>query len=141
MADFRAESISEARVADDKTSVRLAFATGAEQVTLSMDWRLASELIDRVAVVNQAIRHAISAPDTLAQRIRAGCNRTGMVLGALSLLPALYGLWLWSASALDSEGWKFVAASLLAAPIVYAVTWAIGWVVSAFVGDKDKKPA
>ena len=141
MADYRAESISEAKVAEDKTSVRVSFATGAEPVTLSMDWRLASELIDKLAVVNNTIRHAVSAPDTRAQRIKAGCNRTGIVLGALGLLPALYGLWLWSAGALDSEGWKFIAASLLAAPIVYAATWSIGWVIAAFLGDKDKKAA
>jgi hypothetical protein len=140
MADYRAESISDAKVAEDQTSVRVSFATGAEPVTLSMDWRLSSELIDKLAVVNSRIRHAISAPDTRAQRIRAGCNRTGIALGALSLLPALYGLWLWSAGALDSEGWKFVAVSLLAAPVVYAIAWAVGWVVAAFLGEKNKMP-
>lgn len=141
MADYRAESISEARVADDKTSVRMSFGTGAEPVTVSMDWRLASELIDKLAVANQSIRHAISAPDTRAQRLRAGCNRTAIVLGTVCLFPALYGLSLWTAGALDTEAWKFVAGSLLAAPIVYALIWSIGWVVAAFMGDKDKKAA
>ena len=141
MADFRAESISETKVAEDQTSVRVSFVTGAEPVTLSMDWRLSSELIDKLAVINNRVRHAISAPDTRAQRIRAGCNRTGIALGALSLLPALYGLWQWSAGAMDIEGWKFIAAFLLAAPVVYGVVWSIGWVIAAFLGDKDKRTA
>jgi hypothetical protein len=138
MAEFRAESISEARVGDDQISVRVSFATGTGPVMVSMDWRLASELIDRLAIINNKIRHFISAPDTRADRIRTGCRRTGIVLGAITLLPAIYGLWLWSAGQLDPEAWRYVAGFLLAAPTIYVGLWAIGWVTTAFVGEKDR---
>lgn len=139
MADYKADSITDAKIADDQTSIRVSFAAGAEPVTLIIDWRLASELIDRLALVNNKIRHALSAPDTRAQRLKLGCHRAGIGLAGLTALPALYGLWLWSAGALDLGAWKLVAASLLASPVVYGTLWAIGWISAAFMGDKDKK--
>ena len=48
MAEYRAERITEVARADDQTSARISLASGAEQTTLLLDWKLASELIHRL---------------------------------------------------------------------------------------------
>ena len=138
MAAYRAEGLTAAKVADDPTSVKVSFAAAPEPVTLVLDWRLASELIDRLAVVNNGIRHVLSAPDTRADRLRTGCHRTGLVLAVLALVPALWGLWTWIEGALDPDGWKIIVGSLVAGVAVYAVAWSIGWTVAAFVGTRER---
>jgi hypothetical protein len=140
MADYKVESITEVRVADEPTSVRFEVAAGTEQVALTIDWRIASQLIDRMALVNNEIRHTLSVPDWRAQRIRTGCHRAGVGVAALLLLPVLYGLWLWVAGQLDPEAWKLILGFLLAAPVLYGVVWFIGWIVSGFVGKRERTP-
>ena len=111
MADYKVDSITDVRVADDPSSVRVTMVAGTEQVVLTIDWHLASNLIDRMADANQEIRHSLSVPDWRAQRVRAGCHRTGVGIAALLLLPVLYGLVLWVIGDLDPHAWKLVAAS------------------------------
>jgi hypothetical protein len=140
MATYKIESILEIRRAEDASSARVAFATGLEHVVLTLDWRLASELIDRLAVVNNDIRHSLAAPDTRAQRLRAGCHRVGLVLAVLTALPALWGIVGWLQGAIDAEGWRVTGALLLAAPLVYAVIWGAGWIAGAFIGTRERQP-
>ena len=116
MADYKVESITDVRVADESSSVRLEVAAGAEQVALTIDWRIASQLIDRMALVNNEIRHSLSVPDWRAQRIKTGCHRAGVGVAVLLLLPVLYGLWLWVLGQLDSEAWKLVLRILARCP-------------------------
>ena len=63
MADYKVDSIADVKVADDPSSVRVAVVAGAEQLVLTIDWRKASDLIDRMAAVNHEIRHSLSVPD------------------------------------------------------------------------------
>ena len=95
MADYKVDSIAEVKVADDPSSVRVAVVAGAEQVVLTIDWRKASDLIDRMAAVNHEIRHSLSVPDWRAQRIRAGC-----LLAVLEILELIY------TGAADHNQWK-----------------------------------
>ena len=138
MADYKVDSIADVRVADDPSSVRVAVMAGAEQVVLTINWHMASDLIDRMADANQEIRHSLSVPDWRAQRIRAGCHRTGVGIAALLFLPVLYGLVLWAVGDLDPRAWQLVGVFLLAAPLAYGVSWLIGWVVAGFVGKRER---
>jgi hypothetical protein len=138
MADYKVESITEARIGDEPSSVRVAFAAGAEQVALTIDWRLASELIDRLAVVNNEIRHALSAPDTRALRIKTGFHRTGIGLAILLLLPVLYGVSVWLAGELDPGAWWLIGALLLVAMVAYGALWLLGWVIAGFFGTHER---
>jgi hypothetical protein len=140
MAEYKADNITEIKAADDGVSVRIEFAGATKSLTLIMDWRLASELIDKLAVVNNQIRHVLSAPDTRARRLRTGCHRAGVVLAALMIVPVLWGLWAWITGALDAGSWGTIGAFLLAAPVVYAVVWAAGWVAAAFIGNRQQYP-
>src|SRR5215475_15264901 len=139
MADYKVDSIADVRVADDPASVRVAVVAGAEQVVLTIDWHIASNLIDRMAIANQEIRHSLSVSDWRAQRVRAGCHRTGVGIAILLLLPVLYGLWLWVIGDLDPQAWKFVGGFLLVAPLAYGVIWLIGWIVAGFVGKRERE--
>ena len=138
MPDYKVESIAETAVADDPACARVALACGTEQVALTIDWRLASELIDRLSVVNNQIRHSLTAPDTRADRIRTGCHRTGIGVAALLLIPVVYGLWLLASGALDPGGWTMILGFLLAAPFAYGLIWLIGWIVAGFVGRRER---
>src|SRR5215470_20037507 len=108
VAEYKVDSIVDVSVADDPSSVRVAVIAGAEQVVLTIDWRMASDLIDRMADANHQIRHALSVPDWRAQRIRAGCHRAGVGIAALLSLPVLYSLWLWVIGDLDPQAWRLV---------------------------------
>ena len=141
MADYKVEKITEVRVADEPTSVRVAMAAGAEVVVLAIDWEVASDLIDRMSVVNNKIRHTLYVPDWRAQRVRSGCHRAGVALAILLSLPALYALWLLAVGDLDAGGWKLIVGFLLAAPFAYGASWLIGWVVAGFVGKRERSPA
>ena len=141
MADYKVDSIAEVKVADDPSSVRVAVVAGAEQVVLTINWHMASDLIDRMADANQEIRHSLSVPDWRAQRIRAGCHRTGVGIAALLSLPVLYGLWLWVIGDFDPRAWQIVGSFLLAAPLAYGVSWFIGWIVAGFVGKRERDAA
>jgi len=142
MADYKVERIAEARIADtpsdDPSSVYVVFAAGPEQVALTIDWRLASELIDRLSVVNNEIRHALTAPDWRAQRIMTGCHRAGIGLAILLLLPALWGIWVWFRGNLDPEAWTLIGGFALAAALAYGVLWLLGWIISGFVGKRER---
>jgi hypothetical protein len=138
MADYKVDSIADVKVADDPSSVRVAMVAGAEQVVLTIDWRKASDLIDRMAAVNHEIRHSLSVPDWRAQRVRAGCHRTGVGIASLLFLPVLYGVWLWAIGDLDPRAWQIVGGFLLAAPVAYGVIWFIGWIVAGFVGKRHR---
>jgi hypothetical protein len=138
MADYKVDSIADVRVADDPSSVRVAVVAGAEQVVLTINWHMASDLIDRMADANQEIRHSLSVPDWRAQRIRAGCHRTGVSIAILLSLPVLYGLVLWAIGDLDPRAWQLVGGFLLAAPVAYGVIWLIGWIVAGFVGKRHR---
>jgi len=138
MADYKVDSIADVKVADDPSSLRVTVAAGTEQVVLTIDWRKASDLIDRMAVVNHEIRHSLSVPDWRAQRVRAGCHRTGVGIAILLSLPVLYGLVLWVIGDLDPQAWRLVGGFLLAAPVAYGVTWLIGWIVAGFVGKRHR---
>ena len=138
MADYKVDSIADVRVSDDPSSVRVAVVAGAEQVVLTIDWHIASNLIDRMADANQEIRHSLSVPDWRAQRVRAGCHRTGVGIAALLLLPVLYGLVLWVIGDLDPQAWKLLGGFLLAAPLAYGVVWLIGWIIAGFVGKRHR---
>jgi hypothetical protein len=138
MADHKVDSITDVRVADEPTSVRVEVVAGAEQVVLTIDWQTASRLIDRMAIVNNEIRHALSVPDWRAQRVRAGCHRVAVGVAALLLLPVLYGIWLWVIGQLDPEAWRLIGIFLLAAPVAYGIIWFIGWVVAGFIGKRDR---
>jgi hypothetical protein len=141
MADYKVDSIADVRVADDPSSVRVTAVAGAEQVVLTIDWHMASNLIDRMADANQEIRHSLSVPDWRAQRIRDGCHRTGVGIAILLSLPVLYGLVLWVIGDLDPQAWKLVGGFLLAAPLAYGVIWLIGWIVAGFVGKRHREVA
>jgi hypothetical protein len=141
MADYKVDSIADVRVADDPSSVRVAVVAGAEQVVLTIDWHMASNLIDRMADANQEIRHSLSVPDWRAQRVRAGCHRTGVGIAILLSLPVLYGFVLWVIGDLDPQAWKLVGGFLLAAPLAYGVIWLIGWIVAGFVGKRHREAA
>jgi hypothetical protein len=91
-----------------------------------------------MAAVNQEIRHSLSVPDWRAQRVRAGCHRTGVGIAILLFLPVLYGLWLWLIGDLDSRAWNLLGGFLLAAPLAYGVIWLIGWIVAGFVGKRHR---
>ena len=138
MADYKVDSIADVRVADDPSSVRVAVVAGAEQVVLTINWHMASDLIDRMADANQEIRHSLSVPDWRAQRILAGCHRTGVGIAILLSLPVLYGLLLWAIGDLDPRAWQLVGGFLLAAPVAYGVIWLIGWIVAGFVGKRHR---
>jgi hypothetical protein len=138
MADYKVDSIADVRVADDPSSVRVAVVAGAEQVVLTINWHMASDLIDRMADANQEIRHSLSVPDWRAQRVRAGCHRTGIGIAILLSLPVLYGLVLWAVGDLDPRAWQLVGSFLLAAPVAYGVIWLIGWIVAGFVGKRHR---
>jgi hypothetical protein len=138
MADYTVESIIDVKVADQPSSVRVAVAAGAEQVVLTIDWRMASDLIDRMALANNEIRHSLHVPDWRAQRVSMGCHRLGIGIAALLLLPVLYGLGLWLFGDLDPQAWSMVLWFLLAAPFAYGVIWLIGWIASGFVGKRDR---
>src|SRR5262249_57247997 len=140
MVDYKVEGITEVEIADEPSSVRLAFAAGREPVVLTVDWRLARQLIGRLAIVNHEIRHALSAPDTRAQRIRTVCHRTGIGLAALILLPLLYGLWVWAVGELDPGAWHLIVPLLAAAVLAYGAVWFLGWVVAAFIGTRERPP-
>jgi hypothetical protein len=140
MANYWAHGITQAGVADDRTNVTISFAAAPEPLTLSMDWRLASELIDKLALVNIEIRHALSAPDTRAIRFRTGCHRAGVGLAAIAVMPALWGLWRGVQGVLDAEGWKIIGLFMLAAPFVYGAAWLTGWIVAGFMGSRDQGP-
>ncbi len=141
MADYKVDSIADVRVADDPSSVRVAVMAGAEQVVLTIDWHMASDLIDRMADANHKIRHSLSVPDWRVQRVRAGCHRTGVGIAILLFLPVLYGLWLWAIGNLDPRAWQLVGGFLLAAPLAYGVIWLIGWIVAGFVGKRERDAA
>ena len=141
MADYKVDSIADVKVADDPSSVRVAVVAGAEQVVLTIDWRMASDLIDRMADANHQIRHSLSVPDWRAQRVRAGCHRTGVGIAILLFLPVLYGLWLWAVGDFDPRAWKLVGGFLLAAPLAFGVIWLIGWIVAGFVGKRERDAA
>jgi len=141
VAGYKVDSIADVRVADDPSSVRVAVMAGAEQVVLTIDWRMASDLIDRMADANHQIRHSLSVPDWRAQRVRAGCHRAGVGIAALLALPVLYGLWLWVIGDLDPRAWQIVGGFLLAAPLAYGVIWLIGWIVAGFVGKRHRDAA
>jgi hypothetical protein len=138
MASYIAQSIKEAGVAEDRTSVRMSFVAGPEPVTVVMNWRLASELIDRLAIVNSEIKHALSAPDTRALRITTGCHRVGIALSLLMALPVLWGLWRWLQGELDADGWKVLAGFFVAVPIMYGVAWLVGWIVTGFLDTRQQ---
>lgn len=142
MADYKVERITEARIADtssdDPSSVYVVFAAGSEQVSLTIDWRLASEVIDRLSVVNNEIRHALTAPDWRAQRIMAGFHRTGIGLAILLVLPALWGIGVWLRGNLDPEAWQLIGGFALAAALAYGVLWLLGWIISGFVGKRER---
>src|SRR4030095_2197684 len=89
MADYKVESIIDVKVADEPSSVRVAVAAGTEQVVLIIDWRMASDLIDRMTLANNEIRHSLHVPDWRARRVSAGCHRLGIGIAALLLLPVL----------------------------------------------------
>jgi hypothetical protein len=110
-------------------------------VVLTINWHMASDLIDRMADANQEIRHSLSVPDWRAQRIRAGCHRTGVGIAILMSLPVLYGLLLWAIGDLDPRAWQLVGGFLLAAPVAYGVIWLIGWIVAGFVGKRHREAA
>jgi hypothetical protein len=139
MADYKVDSIADVRVADDTSSVRVAVVAGPEQVVLTIDWHMASKLIDRMADANQEIRHSLSVPDWRAERVRAGCHRTGIGIAALLLLPVVYGLVLWVIGDLDPQAWKLVGVFVLAAPLAYGVIWLIGWIIAGFVGKRHRE--
>jgi hypothetical protein len=141
MADYKVDSIADVRVADDPSNVRVTVMAGAEQVVLTINWHMASDLIDRMADANQEIRHSLSVPDWRAQRIRAGCHRTGVGIAALLFLPVLYGLVLWTIGDLDPRAWQLVGVFLLVAPLGYGVIWLIGWIVAGFVGKRHREAA
>jgi hypothetical protein len=141
MADYKVDSIADVRVADDPSSVRVAVVAGAEQVVLTINWHMASDLIDRMADANQEIRHSLSVPDWRAQRIRAGCHRTGIGIAILLSLPVLYGLVLWAIGDFDPRAWQLVGGFLLAAPVAYGVIWLVGWIVAGFVGKRERDAA
>jgi hypothetical protein len=138
MADYKVESIIDVKVADEPTSVRVAVASGAEQVALTIDWRMASDLIDRMTIANNEIRHSLHIPDWRARRVSTGCHRLGVGVAALLLLPVLYGLGLWVFGDLDPQAWTMVLWFLLAAPLAYGVIWLIGWIVSGFMGKRER---
>jgi len=141
VADYKVDSIVDVSVADDPSSVRVAVIAGAEQVVLTIDWRMASDLIDRMADANHQIRHALSVPDWRAQRVRAGCHRAGVGVATLLALPVLYGIWLWVIGDLDPRAWQIVGGFLLAAPLAYGFIWLIGWIVAGFVGKRHRDAA
>jgi hypothetical protein len=141
MADYKVDSIAEVKIANDPSSVRVAVVAGAEQVVLTIDWRKTSDLIDRMAAVNHEIRHSLSVPDWRAQRVRAGCHRTGVGIAVLLFLPVLYGLWLWVIGDFDPRAWQIVGGFLLAAPLAYGVIWFIGWIIAGFVGRRERDAA
>jgi len=138
MADYKVESIIDVKVADEPTSLRVAVAAGTEQVVLTIDWRLASDLIDRMTLANNEIRHSLHVPDWRARRVSTGCHRLGIGIAALLLLPVLYGLGLWLFGDLDPRAWTMLVSFLLAAPLAYGVIWLIGWIVSGFVGKRER---
>jgi hypothetical protein len=138
MADYKVESIIDVKVADEPTSVRVAVTAGTEQVVLTIDWRMASDLIDRMTLANNEIRHSLHVPDWRARRVSAGCHRLGIGIAALLLLPVLYGVGLWLFGDLDPQAWTMVVWFLLAAPFAYGVIWLIGWIVSGFVGKRER---
>jgi len=138
MADYKVESIIDVKVADEPSSVRVAVAAGTEQVVFTIDWRMASDLIDRMTLANNEIRHSLHVPDWRAQRVSAGCHRLGIGVAALLLLPVLYGVGLWVFGDLDPQAWTMVLWFLLAAPFAYGVIWLIGWIVSGFVGRRER---
>ena len=137
MADYKVESIIDVKVAEP-SSVRVAVAAGTEQVALTIDWRMASDLIDRMTLANNEIRHSLHVPDWRARRVSAGCHRLGIGVAALLLLPVLYGVGLWLFGDLDPRAWTMVLWFLLAAPFAYGVIWLIGWIVSGFVGKRER---
>jgi hypothetical protein len=141
MADYKVDSVADVKVADDPSSVRVTVVAGAEQVVLTINWHMASDLIDRMADANQEIRHSLSVPDWRAQRIRAGCHRTGVGIAILLSLPILYGLVLWAIGDLDPRAWQLVGGFLLAAPVAYGLIWLIGWIVAGFVGKCHREGA
>src|SRR4029453_18677558 len=138
MADYKVDSVADVKVADDPSSVRVAVVAGTEQVVLTIDWRKASDLIDRMAAANHEIRHSLSVPDWRAQRVRAGCPRAGVGVAVLLFLPVLYGVWLWVIGDFDPRAWQIVGGFLLAAPLAYGVIWFIGWIVAGFVGKRER---
>jgi hypothetical protein len=137
-ADYKVESIIDVKVADDPSSVRIAVAAGAEQVVLTIDWCMASDLIDRMTLANNEIRHSLHVPDWRARRVSTGCHRLGIGVAVLLLLPVLYGVGLWLLGDLDPQAWTMVLWFLLAAPLAYGVIWLIGWIVSGFVGKRER---
>jgi hypothetical protein len=138
MADYKVASIIDVKVADEPSSVRVAVTAGTEQVVLTIDWRMASDLIDRMTLVNNEIRHSLHVPDWRARRVSIGCHRLGVGVAALLLLPVLYGLGLWVFGDLDPQAWTMVLWFLLAAPLAYGVIWLIGWIVSGFMGKRER---
>jgi hypothetical protein len=141
MADHKVESIVDVKVADEPTSVLVAFAAGTEQVVLTIDWRVASDLIDRMTIANNDIRRSLHIPDWRAQRVSTGCHRLGIGIAALLFLPVLYGVWLWVTGQLDPEAWRLMGGFLLAAPLSYGVIWLIGWIIAGFVGKRERAAA
>jgi hypothetical protein len=141
MADYKVESILDVKVADEPTSVRVALAAGTEQLVLTIDWRVASDLIDRMTIANNDIRRSLHIPDWRARRVSTGCHRLGIGVAALLFLPVLYGLWLWVAGHLDPEAWQMVLGFLLAAPLAYGLIWLIGWIIAGFVGKRERPAA
>jgi len=140
MAEYKVEGIIDVKVADEPSSVRVAVAAGTEQVALIIDWRMASDLIDRLTLANNQIRRSLHIPDWRARRVRTGCHRLGVGIAALLLLPVLYGLTLWLFGDLDPRAWTMVLSFLLAAPFAYGVIWLIGWIVAGFLGKRERSP-
>jgi hypothetical protein len=70
-------------------------------------------------------------------RFRTGLHRVGAVLGVVATLPALNGLWALTQGNLDPDGWKLILAFLALGIGVYALFWAVAWIIGGFAGDKD----
>src|SRR5262245_65898501 len=129
MADYKVESVIDVKVADEPTSVRVAVAAGTEQVVLTIDWRMASDLIDRMTIANSEIKHSLHVPDWRARRVSAGCHRLGIGIAPLLLLPVLYRVGLWLFGDLDRQAWTMVPCFLLASPTGRGVISLIGWML------------
>ena len=72
MVDYKVEGIIDVKVADEPSSVRVAVVAGTEQVVLTIDWRMASDLIDRMTLANNEIRHSLHVPDWRSRRVSTG---------------------------------------------------------------------
>jgi hypothetical protein len=140
MAEYKVDGIAEAKLAEDAASVQVTLAAGHEQLALTMDRRIAGELIERLAAVRSGMSHPITAADTRARRLMTACHRVGIGVAILLLLPVLWGLWLGIDGMLDRDGWLLVGALALAPPLVYGAVWLLGWIVAGFLGTREQAP-